>query len=79
MVNVFSQFLSKIIEISQRKTNLVMAESKIMKKSIIFQVSCHRLYRWNNSWENFSKIFLSGDSDTVNSLKSKGDYEAKLL
>ena len=56
-----------------------MAESKIMKKSIIFQVSCHRLYRWNNSWENFSKIFLSGDSDTVNSLKSKGDYEAKLL
>ena len=48
-----------------------MAEPKIMKKSIILQVSCHRLYRWNN--------FLSGDSDTVNSLKSKGDYEAKLL
>ena len=56
-----------------------MAESKIMKKSIILQVSCHRLYRWNNSCENVSKFFLSGDSDTVNSLKSKGDYEAKLL
>ena len=56
-----------------------MVESKTVKKSITLQVSCHRLYRWSNSWKNLSKFFLSGDSDTVNSIKSKGDYEAKLL
>ena len=56
-----------------------MAESKIKKKSIILQVSSHRLYRWNNSWENLSTISLSGDSDIVNSLKNKGNYETKLL
>ena len=68
----------KIVEISQRKTNSVMAESKI-KKSIILQVNCHRMYLWNNSWENLSTILLSGDSDIVNSLKNKGNYETKLL
>ena len=56
-----------------------MAESKIKKKSIILQVSSHRLYRWNNSWENLSTISLSGDSDIVNSLNNKSNYEAKLL
>ena len=56
-----------------------MVESKTVKKSINLQVSCHRLYHWSNSWKNLSKFFLSGDSDTVNSLEGKGDYEAKLL
>ena len=55
-----------------------MAECKI-KKCIISLVSCHKLYRWNNSWENLSTILLSGDSDIVNSLKNKGNYETKLL
>ena len=55
-----------------------MAESKIKKKCIILQVSSHRLYRWNNSWENLSAILLSGDNDIVNSLKNKGN-ETKLL
>ena len=78
MANVYFQFLAKIVEITQRKTNLVMAESKL-KKSIILQVSCHRLYRWNNGWENLSTISLSGDSDIVNSLKNKGNYATKLF
>ena len=77
MANVYFQFLAKIVEITQRKTNLVMAECKI-KKCIISLVSCHRLYRWNNSWENLSTILLSGDSDIVNTLKNKGN-ETKLL